>query len=140
MTRIRAERQGDPGDIIRRFGEGLRWYVKTVATELWGSIIEESPVRTSFLANSWRLRTISPLEYGVGSDAAYAAAVNEGTRPHDIVARGRALRFEWNGRTVFFRRVRHPGTTANPYVDRAIERVEQRLNDFAAQAVDRMGA
>jgi hypothetical protein len=44
-----------------------------------------------------------------------------GTPPHTIRPRRRtALRFIVGGRVAFATRVRHPGTTANPYLQRAL--------------------
>lgn len=65
------------------------------------------------------------LEGGAGVNVAstnargYAQYVSSGTRPHVILPkRGKALRFVVAGRTVFARRVNHPGTRANPYLVR----------------------
>ncbi|MEU4584873.1 hypothetical protein AB0F92_22700 [Kitasatospora aureofaciens] len=47
--------------------------------------------------------------------------VVEGTRPHIIrPRRAKALRFEIGGRTVFAKVVHHPGTRANPFLQRAL--------------------
>ncbi|PWI06533.1 hypothetical protein DIZ27_32860 [Streptomyces sp. NWU339] len=47
--------------------------------------------------------------------------VLDGTRPHIIrPRRAKALRFETGGRVVFAKRVRHPGTRANPFLQRAL--------------------
>jgi hypothetical protein len=54
----------------------------------------------------------------------YAAAVNDGTRPHIIRPRNaQALRFRIGGRVVYARVVHHPGTRANPFLDRALREV-----------------
>lgn len=128
-----------PEDLPARFFRAVEWYFGAVAQELWGSIMEEAPVREGRLAGSWQLRPVGRFTWSISTDVEYAAAVQEGTNPHDIVARGRALAFQVDGRTILVRRVRHPGTEPNPYIDRAVGRVEERLEDFAAQAVDRLG-
>ncbi|MFF5968281.1 hypothetical protein ACFY64_32065 [Streptomyces collinus] len=47
--------------------------------------------------------------------------VLDGTRPHIIrPRRARALRFEVDGRVVYSAIVRHPGTRANPFLQRAL--------------------
>lgn len=54
-----------------------------------------------------------------------AGFVIEGTRAHDIPrqpdtrADPKTLRFFWRGSLRFYRRVWHPGTRANPFLDRA---------------------
>lgn len=58
-------------------------------------------------------------------DVTYGEFVIEGTPPHVIRARrGRALRFNWPkaGGVVFFAKVNHPGTTANPFFSQVIGR------------------
>lgn len=60
----------------------------------------------------------------VGSDVEYAAAVNDGTRPHIIRPKNaKALRFRVGGRIVYARVVHHPGTRARPFLDRALRDV-----------------
>jgi len=47
----------------------------------------------------------------------YALVVHEGSGPHVIRARkGKALKFEVGGRTVFAASVRHPGTKPRPWL------------------------
>lgn len=49
--------------------------------------------------------------------------VIEGTRPHLIrPRRAKALRFEVGGRVTYAKVVRHPGTRANPFLQRALRR------------------
>lgn len=47
--------------------------------------------------------------------------VHNGTRPHVILPRrGKYLVFEVGGRTVYARRVNHPGNKADPFLTRAL--------------------
>lgn len=57
----------------------------------------------------------------VTADAAYALAVHEGTRPHDIVPKTKRV-LAWQGPAgpVFSRRVHHPGTKPKPFLDDAL--------------------
>lgn len=80
---------------------------------LRSSIRAEPPVIFSF-----RGRAV------VGSDLEYARFVNDGTRPHVIrPRRAQVLRFQAGGRTVYARVVNHPGTRAQPFLDRALREV-----------------
>ena len=64
--------------------------------------------------------------------ARYGVYVHEGTRPHTIVAR-RAKALHFNGR--FARRVRHPGTAANPFLRNALQAMSGAIQaNFAAAA------
>jgi bacteriophage HK97-gp10 putative tail-component len=73
----------------------------------------------------------------VGSDLEYAAMVNDGTRRHFIRPKnGQFLRFRGrDGSIVFARVVDHPGTRANPFLDRALREVAaQRGYTFRSNA------
>lgn len=60
----------------------------------------------------------------VGSDVEYAGFVNDGTAPHVIRPRTKqVLRFRVGGRIVYAKVVNHPGTRANPFLDRALREV-----------------
>jgi hypothetical protein len=60
----------------------------------------------------------------VGSDVEYAQMVHDGTRPHVIRPRNaQVLRFRVGGQVVFARVVNHPGTRAQPFLDRALREV-----------------
>lgn len=85
----------------------------------------EAPKRTKKLANSLRkMAVVTPLgvTFAVGSDLDYAAAVHEGTEPHEITGRhGGLLVFNVGGQKVFTKRVAHPGTKGDPFLRRALE-------------------
>lgn len=80
----------------------------------------ETPVKTGNLR-----RTItSHVEAGgnrgiVGTNARYARAVHDGTKPREIrPVRAKAL--FWKGAKHPVKRVRHPGTKGNPFLERAL--------------------
>lgn len=61
-----------------------------------------------------------------------------GTRPHVITPRPprKALKFYWQrlGRTVFFKRVMHPGYKGDPWPDRAMKRAEPKVLSIVQRA------
>lgn len=84
-----------------------------------------APVDTGRLRASIRVERRSTFglrqRWTVGSDVEYAPMVNDGTRPHIIrPRRAKALKFTVGGRTVYARVVHHPGTRANPFLDKAL--------------------
>lgn len=84
-----------------------------------------APVDTGRLRASIRVERRSTFglrqRWTVGSDVEYAPMVNDGTRPHIIRPRTKkALKFKMGGRTVYAAVVRHPGTRARPFLDRAL--------------------
>lgn len=88
---------------------------------------QDVPVRTGNLGRSIEedaLVADGPLKVktGVTAKANYAVFVHEGTAPHTIRARNaRALAFTVDGRRVFAKSVRHPGTRPNPFLRQAAE-------------------
>jgi len=87
-----------------------------------------APVDTGRLRASIRVERRSVLglrmRWTIGSDVEYAPMVNDGTRPHIIRPKNaKVLRFKVGGQTVFARVVHHPGTRAQPFLDRALREV-----------------
>lgn len=54
--------------------------------------------------------------------------IEYGTKPHQINARGSAMRFVVNGQAIFARRVHHPGTRPRPFMQEARDHGEQVLD------------
>ena len=88
---------------------------------------EEAPGRSGEFKQSIGFRSFADAQ-GVGFRAYMAEPlgtfIQEGTRPHQIVAHGKALRFFWpdgpQGPGIyFFKWINHPGTSANPFIARA---------------------
>lgn len=74
----------------------------------------------------------------VDTNVPYARAVDEGTRPHIIRPRGAAALF-WRGARHPVRLVRHPGTKAQHFKQRSVERLrpiaERELSTVFGQAL-----
>lgn len=124
MARIRLDR----AELNRTITNATRTELREASRQVVNRAKVLAPVRTGRLRSS--IRAEPPRIFSlrgsvtVGSDLEYAAMVNDGTRPHIIRPRARqALRFEVGGRIVFAKVVRHPGTRANPFLDRALREV-----------------
>jgi len=71
------------------------------------------------------------LEGAVEAGAPYAAAVEYGTKPHEIRPRfRRALRWPVQGGFGFAKKVQHPGTRAQPFLGPALE---QKADEVVAE-------
>ena len=67
------------------------------------------------------------------SGARYGVYVHEGTKPHTIVARkGKAL--FWKGARHPVKRVRHPGTAAQPFLRNALAAMAGRIQGYFDRA------
>lgn len=77
---------------------------------------------------------IQPLKGIVAAEAKYAAAVEKGTRPHIIRARGKSLVNKRTGQ-FFGKTVHHPGTRAQPYLVPAIEESKPEIISYFKTAM-----
>jgi hypothetical protein len=64
-----------------------------------------------------------------------AKFLEEGTRPHLIVAHGKALRFVSGGQVIFRKWVNHPGTKATRYMSEARNKAEAFVDVYAGVIV-----
>jgi hypothetical protein len=122
-VRITLDRQGIRADANRFSLPSVRTTTRRVLTR--SAVL--CPVDTGRLRASGRMkvREIARGPSGVVEyPVKYAAAVHDGTDPHVIRARKKkALAFEWHGRTVIVKSVRHPGTDGRPFLRTAAEEV-----------------
>jgi hypothetical protein len=83
-----------------------------------------APERSGKLKRSIRkLAIMTPrgMTFQIGSELDYAEAVHEGAKAHTIKPRnGKFMVFEVNGRKVFAREVKHPGSKGSPFLRRAL--------------------
>lgn len=99
------------------------------ATSLLSESIQALPVSGSFSEGT--------LEGTVEAGAPYALAVELGTRPHEIKPRfRRALRWPVAGGFAFAKRVRHPGTAPQPFLEPAIEQNADSIADELEAAIE----
>jgi len=83
----------------------------------------------------WDKRSENRMQIFTASNVRYASFVNDGTRPHDIVAKGGALKFQADGETVFRKRVRHPGTRPTLFFESAVDKA---FNEATVQLEKRL--
>lgn len=89
---------------------------------------QETPVRTGKLKKSFRSH-YRPIVAKIYPTEKYAIFVHEGTKPHTIEPRtAESLRFKIGNRWVFAKRVEHPGTKPNKFMDRAAKKDTPRIN------------
>ena len=94
-----------------------------------------APWRTGNLARSIVMEIDEKGEAKIQALAPYAKFVVEGTRPHKIYpARAAVLAFKTAaGDLVFTRLVRHPGTKPNPFMQRALDKAREQINEVWAE-------
>ena len=125
MARIRLDR----AELNRTLTNASRSELREAARQVVNRARVLVPVDTGRLRSS--IRAEPPRFFSlrgsvtVGSDLEYAAAVNDGSRPHVIRPRraGGVLRFNVGGRIVYARYVNHPGTRGTHFLDKALQQV-----------------
>lgn len=94
------------------------------------------PFITGNLLQSFRLET-GALFARWYPTASYADSVYYGTRPHDIFPVNAKALF-WPGASHPVKVVHHPGSKANPFMDRIASTAQPEINDFFQQAIEKI--
>ena len=105
----------------------------------------EAPIKTGNLRRSITKRKTSQFVGEIRSNARsngkpYWPMVQYGTAAHTITPKkGNFLVFEKDGKTVYARKVSHPGTTANPFVTRTLNRSIPLFKKYYHQVLSENG-
>jgi hypothetical protein len=101
--------------------------VTDLCRKIMNQAIVDCPVDKGFMRGQHFMRVEARASQTVGeveNRAEYAAAVHDGSGPRIIRPRHkRVLKFTVDGRTVFARSVRHPGTRPRPWLQHAAQAV-----------------
>jgi len=112
--------------------------LELLAQELNRQTIIEAPVDEGYMGSSIEMpRRTGEFEFQIFIGADYWRPVQFGSKAHVIEAfSARALHFYVDGNEVFCKRVKHPGAAANPFIDRAIDKTESRIDEFVDIALE----
>ncbi len=106
--------------------------IERLADIAYASAFYGAPWKTGKLASSI-IKQVSEGEAEIQALAAYAVFVEKGTAPHEIhPVNASVLAFEANGKLVFTPLVKHPGTQANPFMERAAEDTRSKADAVLA--------
>jgi len=127
MAEVRVEGLKEFVNYLRELPRRLRRLIPELTRELFDIIYSAAPERTGFLRRSMSY-SVTDRGAEISAEAPYAGFVEFGTRPHMIFPRrATALRFEKDGRVIFAKYVRHPGTKPHPYFRKGIEKFDELL-------------
>lgn len=119
--------EGELNRIIQRLPDALTTLLDDIGSDVEALMKDEAPVRLGDLQNSVTTDSVSMTERIVWPTMEYAPFVILGTRPHEINS---SIMIEGN----WFYIGMHPGTSPNPFTDRAADRadpfIETRMNEF----------
>lgn len=117
LDRLLNTRTGEVGRYLNRLG------VRIVAMAVRLTGFHTGRLSKSIKMSQTRVTGVGQ-ELRVFSNLSYAYIVHEGTRPHEIVARGdRVLAFTVGGKHIYVKRVAHPGTRGKRYLTIPLRRV-----------------
>ena len=94
------------------------------------------PYKTTNLIHSFRF-SAQPLKATWGPTVNYAAYVELGTHPHQILPVEKKALW-WKGAPHPIRMVNHPGTKANPFMEKILQKSEPGITDLFEQALDKV--
>lgn len=104
--------------------------VSAVTLFLEGETVKEAPVDKGILRRGIGHR-VAGFVGRVFTSTKYAIFVHEGTSPHTIRPRNaKVLRFKVGGKWVYAKQVRHKGTKANPFLKRAFENSQRKVQNI----------
>jgi HK97 gp10 family phage protein len=107
--------------------------IERVSDIAWAKAFYGAPVKTGYLASTI-YKQISVGEGTVGIGASYGKFVVEGTAPHEIHAPiGGVLSFMVAEKRVFTPIVHHPGTKANPFMQKAVDEAQSKVDETFAE-------
>jgi hypothetical protein len=144
MTYLRS-RMGVVREALRVKMTGLMIMLQAhiVGEKLSGQMLQH---RTGKLIDSVRLNpdpavaSETEVEGGVqagGGPAWYARPLHDGTGPYEIVAKNKkALMFVLDGKTIFCKRVMHPGLKARPFMTSSLDEMRGTITEGLQEAAN----
>lgn len=101
---------------------------------LVGEIQTRTPVDTGNLKGNTQKRKIKKYHYRAFNQTEYAPAVEFGTPPHTIRPKTKkALAFKVGGQDVVVSQVKHPGTTAQPFMRPGMTAAKPKIRRLMAK-------
>jgi hypothetical protein len=108
------------------------------------------PFRTGYLLTNWGF-DVGTLQARYYPKAQYAPYVEFGTQPHDIAVKNRSVLAGkpgpgWSGPVsksgyaIFGKLVHHPGTQANPFMERILEASQPEITALFERALEKITA
>jgi HK97 gp10 family phage protein len=142
MTSLASADVSRLAEALRRTAEQSDTTTQQVLVSASNQILAEMearvPVDTGNLRRSLQIKVgTDKVVIGPNTEQApYAIYVERGTQPHVITPKkpGGVLRFKVGGTWVYARKVHHPGTQAQPFIEPAFEAWVDSLGTMAAEA------
>jgi HK97 gp10 family phage protein len=115
-------------------------FVERLADVAYAEAFYGAPWKTGKLARSIVKEIDEDGEASIKALAPYAIYVVKGTSPHEIrPVNASVLAFKaMSGDMVFTRLVRHPGTKPNPFLQRAVDKARENVEEIFAELFEEL--
>lgn len=135
LDRLKRALVAAPAATLNEVGKAIHKSALTIQS----NAMKEAPVNKSFgggnLRQNIRITSMSKTRAVISSKAPYSIFVEEGTRPHTIVPKVKKGLANRRTGQFFGKLVHHPGTRANPYMKRAVEKSQVAVTGFFKAAI-----
>ncbi len=125
----------------------LRKSVAEATATLFNEVVRTTPIGKNYANKSGgnlqagNRMNIKGLRGHIWNPVVYAKWVHYGTSPYTIRPKAaKALAFRINGRLIFTKKVNHPGIKANPWYDKALDRMQREIDKINSEGADRVAA
>ena len=136
---MRSSLKRYPEQSFREFSNAIKKSVMLVQ----GEAIRNAPVNKQSGGGNLRQSIRSHVSGLIGKViawAGYAIFVHEGTRPHTIKIRNKQVLANRRTGQFFGKVVRHPGTAAQPFLRRSVERSIAQIQRFFMQSMEKIAS
>lgn len=122
-----------------KMGKNLSKAVEQTITKVESTAKREAPVNKQTgggnLRQSIKSRMLGVARGAVEVNAKYAVPVHEGSRPHIIRVRNKRVLANRRTGQIFGKRVKHPGTRPNKFLQRAVDKNKKTIDGYFIKAV-----
>lgn len=135
LDKLQAALKRAPNLVITEVGKAVQKSALTVQS----NAMKEAPVNKQSgggnLRQNIRMQMMTKTKAKIMSKAPYSIFVHEGTRPHIIRVKNKRVLADRRNGIFFGKEVHHPGTRANPFMKRAVDKSRVKIREFFNLAI-----
>jgi len=136
LDKLKSALKRAPVVALSEIGKAMQKSALTIQS----NAIKEAPVNKGHgggnLRQNIKVQSVTKTKAVIRSGAKYSLFVEEGTKPHQIRPRVKRALADTRNKLFFGKLVNHPGTKANPYMQRALKKSMLKVNEFFKKALD----
>ncbi|MFZ3032258.1 MAG: HK97-gp10 family putative phage morphogenesis protein [Candidatus Moraniibacteriota bacterium] len=138
LDKLRTALKRAPALAIQEFGKAIQKSALTIQS----NAIKEAPVNKATgggnLRQNIRVTSMTKTRAVVTSKAPYSIFVEEGTSPHTIEVKNKRVLANKRTGQFFGKKVNHPGTRANPFMRRAVDKSKGLVESYFMTAMNKV--